>query len=191
MKKIKLFSLLLLSSFVVKAQRYEAAKNYLVLQQYQKAKEEVDKGMTNSKYASKPEAYALKTVIYATLAMDSASRATGQSEQLLKEAEAAFARYKEMEPDLSIISKDPIYQNGPINIYASLFSSGFKDYETKNWKPAAEKFKKVVDYSDFLIDKKFINVAVDTNSLLLAGITTESAGMKDDAAKYYVSLEDI
>lgn len=191
MKKIKLFSLLLLSAFMVKAQRYEAAKNYLVLQQYKKAKEEVDKGMTNTKYASKPEAYALKTVIYATLAMDSATRAAGQSEQLLKEAEAAFARYKEMEPDLSLMAKDPIYQNGPINIYASLFSSGFKDYENKNWKPAAEQFKKVVEYSDFLIDKKFITVTVDTNSLLLAGITTESAGMKDEAAKYYGRLADL
>ena len=191
MKKITVFSLLILGALVAKAQNYERAKNALVLQQYQKAKEEVDKGMNNTKYASKPEAYALKTVIYATLATDSATRASGASEQLLKEAEAAFAKYREMEPDMKTVSKDPIYQNGPINIYASLFSSGYADYEKKAWKPAAEKFKKVVEYSDLLIDNKFITATVDTNSLLLAGITAESAGMKDDAAKYYGRLADV
>jgi len=191
MKKISLLTILFFACLVMNAQNYDAAKNALVLNKFDKAKEEVDKGMGNAKYASKPEAYILKSTIYATLAMDSAARNTPQGEQYLKEAEAAYNKYKEMQPDLSLLSKDPIYQNGPINIYAALFSSGYKDYETKNWKSAAEKFKKVVDYSDFLISNKFINVTIDTNSLLLAGVTAESAQMKDEAAKYYTRLAEI
>lgn len=191
MKKISLLSILFISAFAVSAQNYDAAKNALLINQLKKAKEEVDKGMTNAKYAGKPEAFLLKSTIYATLAMDSAARATGQSDQYLKDAEEAYLKYKEMQPDLSLLTKDPVYQNAPINIYAAMFSQGYKDYETKSWQSASEKFKKVVDYSDFLIDKKFINVTVDTNSLLLAGITSESANKKDDAAKYYTRLADM
>jgi hypothetical protein len=191
MKKISLLSFLIFGVIAVNAQNYDLARNALLISQLKKAKEEVDKGMTNAKYASKPEAYILKSTIYAALATDSAIRASGQSEQYLKEAEDAYNKYKEMQPDLSLLTKDPTYHNGPINIYVAMFSAGYKDYDTKDWQAASDKFKKVVEYSDFLIDKKFIPVTVDTNSLLLAGITSESAGKKDDAAKYYTRLADM
>ncbi len=191
MKKITLLFVLFLAVLMVNAQNYEAARNSLIINQVKKAKEEVDKGMTNAKYASKPEAYLLKATIYATMAMDPEVKDTPQADQLLADAETAYAKYKEMQPDLSLLTKDPIYQNGPINIYASLFSAGYKDYEKKNWAASAATFKKVVDYSDFLIEKQFINVKVDTNSLLLAGITAESAGQKEEAVKYYTRLADL
>ncbi|MDP4265668.1 MAG: hypothetical protein Q8941_24325 [Bacteroidota bacterium] len=190
MKQFLLLLTGLVLFFTVQAQNYETIKNEVILQQLKKAKEDVDKGMTNTKFASKSDAYILKATIYAGLAIDATNKNTPAGDQLLADAEAAFKKYQEMEPTLPLLS-DPVYQNGPINIYSGLFSSGYKDYEAKNWKPASDKFKKVVEYSDLLISKKIISVPADTNSLLLAGLTCESAGLKDDAAKYYTRMADL
>ncbi|HET9430083.1 MAG TPA: hypothetical protein VFO70_02845, partial [Chitinophagaceae bacterium] len=143
------------------AQNYDAIKNAMAIGQLKKAKEDLDKGMTNAKFTSKPEAYMLKTAVYAGLAMDNTIKGTPEAEVYTKEAEAAFTKYKEMQPDLSLV-KDPIYQSGPINLYSSLFALGYKDYEKKDWEAGYQKFKKVVDLSDMLIREKVINVAVDT-----------------------------
>src|SRR5215207_3698689 len=142
MKRILL--LLLLVSLLVnaEAQSVDAIKNLYIIGQKQKAREDLDKAMANSKFTAKPEAYLLKTMIYAGLATDEGIKGTAQGLELTKEAEAAFAKYKEMQPDLALV-KDPVYQNGPVNLYSSLFSIGYKNYDKKEWQPAYETFKKV------------------------------------------------
>lgn len=190
MKKFFLVFATLLFALFLQAQNYESIKNMIILQQYKKAREDVDKGMTNAKFASKPEAYILKASAYSGLANDAAIKNTPEGLQLTTEADAAFAKYKEMDPSMALL-KDAAYQNAPISIYSALFSAGYKDYEAKNWQAGFEKFKKVVEYSDLLIEKKILSTPVDTNSLLLAGILAESANQKDDAIKYYGRLADI
>ena len=193
MKQFLLLTTTLVLAFFVQAQNYESIKNNLILGSsaaYKKAKEDVDKGMGNAKFAAKPEAYILKATIYGGLAMDSATRLGPDAEKLTAEAEAAFVKYREMQPDLALLA-DPIYRNGPINIYSSLFSAGYKDYEKKNWVAGLEKFKRVVELSDLLIAKKLINLGVDTNSILLAGILAENAQQKDDAVKYYGRMAEM
>jgi tetratricopeptide (TPR) repeat protein len=190
MKKYFLLSTIVLLAFFVQAQNYETVKNALILNQYRPAKENLDKGMANSKFASKPEAYILKTCVYAGLAMDKTVSETPEADQLRSDAETAFAKYLEMEPSLTLM-KDPVYRNGPINLYSSFYSAGYKDYQKKDWQHSHEKFKKVVDLSDLLIKEKIFNVAVDTNGLILAGVTAESSGNTDDAAKYYSRLADL
>ena len=162
----------------------------LALNQVRKAKEEVDKGMTNAKYNSKPEAYILKASVYAMLALDPTVKGTPEALTLTKEAEEAFAKYREMQPDLSLL-KDPIYQNGPINLYSSLFTQGYRDYEKKDWAPSFVTFKKVVALSDILIQNKILTVPADTNSLILAGVTAESSKNDAEAAVYYSRLADM
>ena len=190
MKKFFLLSTVLLLAFLIQAQNYDAIKTLVTLQQYKKAREDVDKQWTNAKFISKPEAYILKTAVYAGLAADPALKATPAGDQLAMEADAAFTKYREMDPSMALVT-DPVYQNGPINVYSSLFTSGYKDYETKNWQSGFQKFKKVVDYADLLISKKVISIAADTNSLLLAGITADNAGFKEESIKYYSRLADL
>ena len=98
MKKSFFISAGLLAVIFTQAQTYETAKNMAILQQFQKAREEVDKGMTNAKYASKPEAYILKACIYAGLAVDPKMKGTSEVPNLLNEAHAAYSKYKEMDP---------------------------------------------------------------------------------------------
>ncbi|MBL7741814.1 MAG: hypothetical protein JNK14_21520 [Chitinophagaceae bacterium] len=190
MKKIFLFVAILALVVSVQAQNYESIKNFMILQQYKKAKEDLDKQMGNAKFTAKPEAYILKAAIYSGLASDAAVKATPEGAQMLTDADAAFKKFKEMDPTMALL-KDAAYQNAPINIYSGFFSAGYKDYETKSYQTGFEKFKKVVEYSDLLIEKKFLSVPVDTNALLLAGILAENAGSKEEAVKYYVRLADI
>lgn len=189
MKKGFLLLVLGLSAFIVKAQKYEDIKNKLLLNMYKQAKEDLDKSMTNAKFTSKAEAYILKATIYSGLASQDGTKNTPAGDQLTAEAEAAFNKYMEMDPAMSLVN-DPVYQNGPINLYSGYYSSGYTDYVSKAWKPAFEKFKKAVQLSDLLISKKVLTAAIDTNVLILAGVTAESSDNKDDAAKYYQRLAD-
>jgi hypothetical protein len=189
MKKILLFISVYLAGFVADAQTYESIKNTVILTQYKKAKEDLDKAMGNAKFTSKPEAYILKTTIYATLSMDEGTKNTAAGDQLTDEGDAAFKKYKEMDPSMTLVS-DLVYQNGPINLYSSYYSSGYNDYSGKKWDAAFTKLKKAVVYSDLLIEKKLLTVSVDTNVLILAGITAEKSNHKDEAAGYYSRLAD-
>lgn len=185
------FSLLLISCYVLttQAQNYDQIKTMLTLGQYQKAKEDIDKNMGNAKFTSKPDAYMLKAATYAALAMDNNNRNTATGLQLANEAEAAFKKYREMDPEGKLIG-DLVYQNGPVNLYSFFYSAGYNDYSTKSWQSAYEKLKKAVELSDLLIAKKIITVAVDTNVLILAGITAEQSKNEDDAARFYARLVD-
>lgn len=189
MKKIFFLLTMSLSVFLVTAQKYEDIKNQLVFNKFKEAKVEIDKGMNNAKFTSKAEAYMLKTVIYAGLSMDDANKNTPAGDQLAADADIAFKKYMEMDAGLSLVS-DPIYQNGPINLYSNYYSSGYNDYQGKKWEIAYNKFKKAAEYSDLLISKKLFQSALDTNVLILAGITAENSNNKEDAVKYYSRLAD-
>ncbi len=189
MKKILLFLSVCLAAFVADAQSYESIKNMVILTQYKKAKEDLDKAMLTAKFAGKPEAYILKTLVYSTLSMDETMKNTAAGDQLADEGEAAFKKYKEMDPSMSLIG-DLVYQNGPINLYSSYYSSGYNDYSGKKWDAAFAKLKKAVVYSDLLIEKKLLTASIDTNVLILAGITAEKSNNKADAALYYSRLAD-
>lgn len=187
----KVFILFLASCFVLlaRAQNYDQIKTLVTLGQYQKAKEDLDKNMGNAKFTSKAEAYMLKTAIYAALAMDNANKTTPAGEQLANEGEAAFKKYREMDQAAALLN-DPIYQNGPINLYSFFYSRGYADYTSKSWNAGFEKLKKAVEVSDLLIARKIIVAPLDTNVLILAGITAEQSKNLDDAAKYYGRLAD-
>jgi hypothetical protein len=189
MKRIISIIITLVSVSTVQAQNYETIRNTALLQQYDKAKADLDKAMTNTKFTSKPEAYILKTFIYASMAMDPKMKGQPDMLNLLTDADAAFKKYKEMDPSQAMVT-DQVYQNGPINIYSGYYTAGYEDYVSKKWSEGFEKFKKAVEYSDLLIEKKLLTTSIDTNILILAGVTAENAGNKEDAAVYYSRLAD-
>src|SRR5688572_9652612 len=69
MKKILFVAAISLGSLAVSAQSYESVKVMVQLMQYDKAKVDLDKGMSNTKFSGKPEAYILKATTYGGLAM--------------------------------------------------------------------------------------------------------------------------
>jgi hypothetical protein len=177
------------SVLLVAAQKIDEVKNLVVFNKFKEAKTEVDKGMNNPKFNTKAEAYMLKTVIYAGLSMEEANKNSAAGDQLANDADLAFKKYKEMDPSMSLIN-DPIYQNGPINLYSNYYTSGFNDYSGKKWQASYEKFKRAVEYSDLLIKNKLFQSPLDTNVLILAGITAENSNNKEEAVLYYSRLAD-
>jgi hypothetical protein len=191
MKRYFFLFITLLSASFINAQKYEDIKNKILLTQYKLAKEDIDKAMTNAKYTAKAEAYIQKATIYATMAMMDDTKGTPQADQLTAEAEAAFKKYKEMDPEMTLVT-DPVYQNGAINLYSGYYAAGYADYSAKpaKWDASFEKFKKAAELSDILISKKILTTTLDTNVLILAGVTAENSNKKDEAAKYYMRLAD-
>ncbi|MBN8688406.1 MAG: hypothetical protein J0M10_15405 [Chitinophagales bacterium] len=189
MKRFFLLLTVSLSAVAGFAQKYDDLKTILMLNQLEKAKTELDKNMTNAKFIAKPEAFILKTAIYAGLAQSEARKNSPDAEQLIAAADEAFGKFKSMDAGMALLS-DPTYQNGPINLYSYYYSSGYHDYNTNKWVPGYTKLKKAVEYSDLLLSRKLLTVAMDTNVLILAGITAEKANAADDAAIFYGRLAD-
>ncbi len=178
-----------LSALALHAQNYAPIKNLLAINQYAKAKEDFDKSMNNEKFASKAEAYILKATIYGALSMADEHKGQPSGNQLAAEADAAFKKYREMDPSMALMT-DLIYQNGPLNLYSSYYTSGYADYAAKKWQAGYDKLKNAVYYSDLLLQNKILGGPIDTNVLILAGVTAEQSGNKQDAAVYYGRLAD-
>lgn len=170
-------------------QNYDPIKTLVMLNQLEKAKTDLDKSFTNPKFTAKPEAFILKTAIYASLSVSDGKKDTPTGLQLLEDADAAFTKYKEMDPSMALATEQ-IYQNGIINLYSNYYSFGFTDYNAKSYEKALAKLKKAMVYSDLLIKQKVLNTTLDTNVLILAAITAETGGFKDDAATCYIKLAD-
>ena len=173
----------------VNAQNYNEIKTKLTIGQVAQARADLDKNWSNAKFVSKPEAYMLKAAIYSNLATDEMTSKTPQAEQLLNDALAAFNKYREMDPKMELM-EDPIYQNAPINLYSGFYGSGYGDYQAKLWDKSHEKFLKVHDLSNFLLERKILQADIDTNVVIMVGVTAENAGKRDVAAKYYAMLAD-
>ncbi len=169
------------------AQKYDDIKGLLALGQIAKAKESYDKNSTNEKFFAKPEGYILKAALYSGLALDSSKAA--EADKNRSEADAALAKYKELEPDMKLM-EDPTYKNTPYNLYAAYFNAGIADINNKAYEPAYDKFKKTVDYSELLIAKKIMNKQMDTAAIYYAGLLAENTKHADEAQKYYSRLAD-
>jgi hypothetical protein len=189
MKKALFLVAICLSASILKAQSIEDVKKFLMINQFKKAKEDLDKAMGNAKFAAKAEAYILKASIYAALSLDEENKNKPVGEQLLADAVTAYNKYKEMDKELKLLS-DATYENAPVNIYSSYYGGGYNDYKEKKWETGFVKLQKAVEMSDFLITRNLIKSALDTNVVILAGIVSEQGGKKEDAAKYYGRLAD-
>lgn len=189
MKKSLLVSLSIFLTITGWSQNYDPVKTLVMINQLDKAKTDLDKSFTNAKYTAKPEAFILKTAVYASVANMDGKKDTPAAAQLVEEADAAFTKYRELDPALSLIS-EPIYQNGIIMLYSNYYSFGYSDYNNKTYDKALGKLKKAILYSDLLIKQKVLTSTLDTNVLILAAITAETGGYKDEAAAYYTKLAD-
>ena len=189
MKKSLLVSLSIFLTITGWSQNYDPVKTLVMINQLDKAKADLDKSFTNAKYTAKPEAFILKTAVYASVANMDGKKDTPAAAQLVEEADSAFTKYRELDPALSLIS-EPIYQNGIIMLYSNYYSFGYSDYNNKTYDKALGKLKKAIQYSDLLIKQKVLTSSLDTNVLILAAITAETGGYKDEAAAYYTKLAD-
>lgn len=188
MKKITFILTMLSIALFSAAQNYGDIEGSILINNYKKAKEELDKRMTNAKFISKPNAYLLKARIYSALATDS-TLADDAARKMNQDADEAFAKYKEMDPGLELL-KEMVYKDAPLYIYSNLFGYGQQDLNSEKWEQAYNTFKKVEGYSNLLAQQNLLNSPLDTAVYLYAGYTAERAGKTEEAVKHYMKLAD-
>ncbi len=189
MKNFVLTIVAITSSFLMGwGQRYETIKTQILLGQFAKAKEELDKNWSNAKFTAKPEAYILKATLLTQMgnAIDSAGAGTA----MIDEAESIYSEYLEKDPEKSLI-KDPAYANTPITLYSNLFNRGIRFYNDKDYKSSLKTFGKVTKWSEFLNSNGIAEIPLDTNAILLAGASAQATGENEEEAfMYYKKLAD-
>lgn len=189
MKHNVCFFLFLLITASISAQTHESIKTLVTLGQIDKARQELDAAITKPEFVSKPETYILKAYTYSALANSDAKRNTPEADALMAAADKAFLKYKQLDASMGLLT-DALYKNAPINIYGGYYVLGYNAFTAKNWDAAFNKMKKAVEYSDFLISRNMLSGKIDTNILILAGITAENNNKPEDAVIYYSRLAD-
>ncbi len=171
-------------------QKYDEAKNLMLLQQFDKAKENVDKNWSNPKYTAKPEAYILKSTIYATLGNAPDKGDPGKA--MVDESEKLYQEYLKQDPKKALIA-DPAYANTPIILYTNYINRGIAEYNKKDYKTALDLFEKSLYYSGFLNENKIATMPLDTTGELLAGAAAQNIGDSTHdriAMRHYKKLSD-
>ncbi len=191
MKKILVAASVLTMAFSqTQAQRYDEAKNMIVIQQFEKAKEVIDKNWSNPKYTAKPEAYILKGAVYAMVGNLPDKGDAGK--ELIDEGEKIYKEYLEKYPKRTRVM-DPSYTNAPIIFYTSFINRGIGEYNKKDYKKALELFEKSLYYSGFLNETGIAPIPLDTTGQLLAGAAAQNIGdLEHDkiAMEHYKKLAD-
>lgn len=191
MKKILLSFGLMASGYLgVQAQKYDEAKNMIMLQQYDKAKEIVDKNWANPKYISKPEAYILKATVYAQIGNMPDKGEAGKA--MVDEAEGLYQEYLKKDPAKSLVT-EPGYANTPVVLYTNQINRGIAEYNNKDYKKALALFEKSLFYSGFLNETKIAAIPLDTTGQLLAGAAAQNIGDAEHdkiAMSHYKVLAD-
>lgn len=192
MKKYFVLATLLLASVAGFAQSLEDINKYMMLGQDKKAKELVDKFLTEAKNASKADAWYYKGRIYNSLSKDSAVT-PADAMKMKMDAYEAFRKYQTLDP------KDVSFKNDKyvwyFDLYNGFFDLGAKAYNTKNYSGAYEGFKTALMVQEYVNSKgydyngyKF--PALDTSLIQNTAMAASSA--KDEAAaiSYYRKLTD-
>jgi len=175
------------SGSYLNAQDIDGIKNSLVLKQYDKAKEDLDKALTKAKFAAKPEPYILQSSILAGMMTLDANK--DKVVALRNEAIGSYDKYLEMDAEKKLV-KDNFYINTPVAFYSSYFNEGIGFYNNKKWDEAAASFDATVKWSNFLKNEGIANIVFDTTAYLLAGASHQNAKHEAKAIEYFKTIAD-
>lgn len=151
------------------------------------AKKEIDAVMSLEKYQRNPDAFYAKAKIYNAIALHPAL--SGQFAGARMTAFQALKKYTEIDDKMLIALQVDDYK--PINeIYRGFYQTAATRFNSKQYKEALEEFTNAITVSTFMTQKGWINLSLDTNSVLYAGVAAEKLERLNDAANYYCMLID-
>jgi tetratricopeptide (TPR) repeat protein len=189
-KNVFTVAIILGTTIIAIGQKYDDVKNLMILQQYDKAKEMVDKNWSNPKYLTKPEAYILKSTIYSTIGNMPDKGAAGIA--MVEEGDKLYQEYLKQDAKKTLIM-EPAYTNTPIILYTNYINRGIGLYNNKDYKGALGLFEKSLYYSGFLNENKIAVMPLDTTGEILAGAAAQNIGDEEHdkiAMVHYKKLAD-
>ena len=173
---------LLAQSAEVKA--VEKAKTLLMADKLTEAKTEIDKLLTKESNQKNPYAWYIKAQIYNAIAMDATTK--DQYPTARKEAFEALKKYSEDDKWLFAIQIDAY--KPVLEVYNGYFQEASAAFESKNYEQSYENYENAIEVSTFMIQKRWINLKLDTTAIFNTGLSAERLNKPDDAAIYYLQL---
>ncbi len=192
MKKYCFFTVLLFTCSFVFGQSLDDINKFMLLQQNKKAKEMVDKFLTEPKNAAKGEGWYYKGRIYNALSKD--STATPSDAMKLKlDAFEAFKKYQQLDAkeESFIAEKHGSY----FDLYNGLYDIGAKEFNGKNFANSFEGFKNALAVEDYVNAKGYDYNSykfpkLDTPLVINTAVAANQAKNEDAAVSYYRKLTD-
>lgn len=190
MKSI-LTALFVVASFSVMAQTIDDVKGFAGKNQWDKAKEAIDKHLANEKNAKKGEGWFLKAQIYNAIARDSV-----MSKQYPEARMDGFNAYKKY------LEIDPKALEGTINQHSPLFDMAFgyqeiatNSFNAKKFDDALTAFRNAEQVEEYIVKKgftygSFAFPAYDTQLYLNVAASAINAKKEDVAVEYYQKIAD-
>ncbi|HYF29960.1 MAG TPA: tetratricopeptide repeat protein [Chitinophagaceae bacterium] len=167
------------------AQKVEKAKELLKSNKLAEAKTEIDNFLAQEKNQKNADAWYTKAKIYSAISMD--ANAKTQFPNTRMEGFEALKKYTELDDKMLIALQIDGYK--PVNeMYTGAYQEAANSFNAKNYEQAYEGFKNAIAVSSFMTQKGWINLKLDTNSTLYAGVAAEKLGKFEDAASYYGKL---
>lgn len=169
------------------AQKVEKAKDLLKANKLTEARTEIDNFLAQEKNQKNGEAWYTKAKIYNAISMDGSLKS--QVPDARQTAFQALKKYTEVDDKMLISLQIDGYK--PVNeIYTSYYQEGANSFNAKNYEEAFSGFTHAMEVSKFMTEKGWINLKLDTNSVLYAGVSAEKMQKFDDAVKYYGMLAE-
>ena len=187
-----LFTLILAAAGTISfAQTLEEIQELMNKQQWDKAKEAIDKFSTNDKNSGKWETWYYKAHIYNTLSKDEKFKTTIPDAKM--QAFTAYKKYIETDPKLI---KGTLEQNVLLfDLYNSYFDEGAKSFDSKNFENAYAAFKNAYMIEEFVVSKgytygNFAFPSFDTALVQNIAVSALNAKKADDAALWYQKMAE-
>ncbi|MEO6254850.1 MAG: hypothetical protein ABIO79_16185 [Ferruginibacter sp.] len=193
MKKYLLLITFLLGGLYVSSQDLDNIKKLILLQQYEKAKPEIDTYLADAKNTGKAEAWYYKAYVYYSLGRVE-TKPLAESQTLLQGAFDAIKKYTELDTKLALTTEE---KNGTVyNIYYSYYDLGVKAYNAKSFPESYELFKRSLEVHDYIYGKNLLaanNLKFslhDTDVVWNLAVLANELKKKDDALVYYTKIAD-
>jgi tetratricopeptide (TPR) repeat protein len=187
MKRILFTTLCAVLATGLFAQKVEKAKDLLKANKLMEARTEIDNFLAQEKNLKNADAWYTKAKIYNAISMDGSLKA--QVPDARQQAFQALKKYTETDDKMLIALQIDGYK--PINdIYTAYYQEGANNFNSKKYEEAFTGFQHAIEVSQFMTQKGWINLKLDTNSVLYAGVAAEKMQKFDDAVKYYGMLAE-
>jgi hypothetical protein len=193
MRKLILTALLASFAFAMYAQDLDDIKDLVGKQQWDKAKDQIDKYLASEKNAKKPDGWYYKGVIYNEAAKSDKFKPILNGADGRMMAFDALKKYNELDPKNI---KGTIEQNVRFfDIYNGYFDQAAAAFNAKNYDTAFVNFKNAGIIEEYVAGKgytynNFSFPKMDTSLIQNTAVSALMAKKNDEAAVYYQKLAD-
>lgn len=193
MKKYFLFIILMSAGHFSIGQTLESIKLLVQLTQYDKAKLEIDKFLSDPKNAAKAEAWYYKAYTYSNLARV-ANKTVADSRALNLEAYAAIKKYMELDSKAPLTKEE---NNTTLyNLYYTFYDLAAKMYNAQNYPESFDLFRDALQVHDHAFSAglngpnglKF--AAHDTDVVWNLAVLSVELRKKEEMIEYYRKIAD-